>query len=240
MLTFRGSAVHSLQDKVYDRQPGTVMLFNHHESRDLKGASHKRGFHCLWLHFFSRECLTYNSNSCDAKGRYFQEIPTGMKSGEGVTRIMETWDQHIAEPKDKLRRELLHHLLAGTFLEILGDKSIRQVESHQQKIIVSVQSYIQEHLGEDLSLPSLAQIAGYSSFFFHRMFVRHTGQTPVRYINILRLERAKELLQKNYRVQAVAESVGFASLSYFHSFFKKEVGISPRAWSMLRRPLPIA
>lgn len=230
MLTFRGTAVHSLNDKVYARRPGTVMLFDYHESRDLKGATHKKAFHCLWFHFYSRECFTYNSNSCDAKGRYFQEIPTGVRSGSRVRLVMDAWDRSIEEPHNLLCRELLKAHLTALLLEILGDPDRLPQESQQQQVIDSIRVYITNHLGDDLSLHCLAQVAGYSPFFLHRLFVRYVGKTPVEYVNELRLERAKELLRKNYTVQATSEGIGFASASYFTQFFRKRMGLSPKAW----------
>ena len=239
MLTFRGEAVHSLNDAVHLRRPGTVMLFDRGESRDLKGAPHKRGFHCLWLHFNGPESLTFNTNSCDLRGRYFQEIPPRLRAGGEVRAITEAWERCRSTPGPGLAWSLLKTRLTLLFLELLAAPLPAPRENQHAQVIASIETYIRHHLGTPLSLRTLAQIAGYSPFFFHRLFVRHTGMTPVAYINAARLEKACELLRGGYTVAAVAESIGFASLSYFNRFFRKAMRHSPRAWSELE-PAPPA
>jgi len=238
MLTFRGEAVHSLGDAIHLRRPGTVMLFDRGESRDLKGAPHKRGFHCLWLHFNSPECLTFNTNSCDGRGRYFQEIPPRLRSGAEVRAVMETWDRCRNDSRPGLFWNVLKTRITLLFLEILATPLPPPRENQHAQVIASIEAYIRAHLEAPLNLHTLAQIAGYSPFFFHRLFVRHTGMTPVAYTNAARLEKACERLREGYTVAAVAESVGFASPSYFNRFFRKAMGHSPRAWSELEAALP--
>ncbi len=230
MLTFRGRAVHTLDEAIYWREPGTVMLFEAHTSRDLKGAAHKHSFHCLWLHFQSRERLAFNSNSCDEAGRYFQEIPPQIRSDREVALVTDAWDQCQKAPDDPLCRTFFKSRITALLLEILGTPTPQAPESQHQQVIASIEVYMREHLGEALTLHALARIAGYSPFFFHRLFVRHTGKTPVAYLNLLRLERAKERLCEGYTVAATAESVGFSSLSYFNHFFRSHTGVSPGKW----------
>ncbi len=230
MLTFRGSAVHSLGEKIYERRPGTVMLFDHYESRDLRGADHKTGFHTLWLHFHSRQGLTWNSNSCDGRGRYFQEIPTRVLTGSPAATAMDAWDCARGESRGGLYRALLRAQLTTLLLEALGRGEADPAAQHHRQVVEAVKHYIDAHLADPLPLHGLAQIAGYSPFFFHRLFVKYTGQTPVDYINGARLEQAKRLLLEGYTVAAAAEGVGFASTSYFSDLFRRQSGRPPRQW----------
>lgn len=234
MLTFRGQAVHSLGERVYERRPGTVMLFDHYESRDLRGADHKTGFHTLWLHFHSRQGLTCNSNSCDERGRYFQEIPTRVVTGPQVATAMDAWDRARSEPGEALYRALLRAQLTALLLEVLGRGEANAPAQAHRQVVEAVKLYIDTHLADPLPLHGLAQIAGYSPFFFHRLFVKYTGQTPVDYINDARLEQAKRLLLEGYTVAAAAEGVGFASGSYFSDLFRRHAGCPPRQWANVR------
>ena len=61
-----------------------------------------------------------------------------------------------------------------------------------------------------------------------RIFKSAVNTTPVKYINYLRLEKAKNMLiNSNYSVNEIAFSVGFEDAYYFSRLFKKEIGISP-------------
>lgn len=226
----RGRAVYSIDGKCYLRQPGTVILLDRHENRDLQGSSRKTAFSCLWVHLYNREYLTYYINSCDASGQYSHELPLRTKSGDSSKLILEAWDQCRANPLDSLARELLKSLVAATLLTILGTAEKGVSANHHERVVESLKEYIASHLGEDLSLAHLASLSGYSPFFLHRFFREHTGKTPVQYVNELRLARAVELLNQGYKVESVAESVGFSSLSYFNSFFKRHLGMPPGKW----------
>lgn len=234
MFTLQGEAAYSFQEKVYLRQRGTVILLGKYERRDLRGAAHKKNFGCLWLQFLGRDRLTYHISRCDKRGRYQHNPVAVIRTGESVRLISTAWDHLAAHPSDRLGESLLKSAIVTFILEILGRTSPATHPNAQEQIIASVVEYIHAHLGDELSLASLARLAGYSQFFFHRLFVLHTGQTPVSYINSARLILAKELLLKNQTVESVAEAVGLSSVSYFNHFFKKRTGFAPRTWAKVQ------
>lgn len=231
MLTLHGSAVYFYNGKCYLRQPGDVFLLDRYERRDLKGSPDKTDFSCLWLYLHNPESLTYHVSTCDKRGRYRHEIPVQTKTGDSIRHIMEAWDQCLSASAGTLCWSFLKTQVAAIMLEVLGRAPIVQPVDHHEQVIASIQEYIQAHLAENLSLHSLARIAGYSPFFFHRLFKHQTGRTLVEYVNDLRLDKALDLLKQNYTVHAVAEAVGFSSASYFNQFFKNHMRLTPAAWS---------
>lgn len=233
MLTLRGQAIYSIGGKCYLRRPGTVVLLDRHENRDLKGSPNKTAFSCLWVHLYNREYLTYYINSCDAAGRYVHELPLQTKSGDHSQLILDVWDQAQANPEDPLARALLKSLIVSTLLSLLGTAPTTVSGNPHEQVVASLKTYITSHLGEDLSLANLAKLAGYSPFFLHRFFQHQVGKTPVQYVNELRLARSVELLELGHTVESVADSVGFSSLSYFSAFFKKRLGQPPGKWRRL-------
>lgn len=231
MFTLQGEAAYSFQGRVYLRSPGTVILLDRYERRDLKGAVHKKNFGCLWLQFLGRDRITYHISRCDPRGRYQHNPAALIRSGESVRLISDAWDHVVAHPSDCISASLFRSSITTFILEILGRTAPVARPNAQAQIIASIVEYIHSHLGDELSLASLARLAGYSQFFFHRLFVRHTGQTPVAYINAARLILAKELLLKNQTVESVSAAVGFSSVSYFNHFFKQRTGFAPRTWT---------
>ncbi len=63
-----------------------------------------------------------------------------------------------------------------------------------------IQNFIAEHVRDDLKLDTLAQVAGFSPFHFHRIFKNHVGETVNDFVVRSRLERATALM----RAQAIA------------------------------------
>lgn len=93
--------------------------------------------------------------------------------------------------------------------------------------------YIHEHFHEGkIELETLAKLCGMSVVYFRRLFEGVFGVSPIKYINALKLERAKELLSSGlYSVEAVCRLSGFENISYFCRFFKKCSGEAPGQYS---------
>jgi transcriptional regulator GlxA family with amidase domain len=91
-----------------------------------------------------------------------------------------------------------------------------------------LQAWIAGHLDEDLTVPALAERALMSERSFARAFHREVGQTPAAYVEALRVERARDLLEDGApALEAVARSAGFASAEVLRRAFHRRVGVSP-------------
>ena len=79
-----------------------------------------------------------------------------------------------------------------------------------------------------ISAEKLSELCGVSYEYFRRTFHRFYNCSPVKYINNLKLTRAKELLKSGmYTVSETAILSGFSDLSHFSRFFKANVGVLP-------------
>jgi AraC family transcriptional regulator len=91
-----------------------------------------------------------------------------------------------------------------------------------------VRAYIEQHIGERISLEDLARQAGISRFHFARQFRQSTGQSPMAYLRRVRVEHSLRMLASRERTIAeVAARLGFADQSHFTRIFARLVGMSP-------------
>ena len=91
--------------------------------------------------------------------------------------------------------------------------------------------YIEENLGGNLSLETMAAEVNVSPLYLARAFKAAVGQSPHQYVLQRRLERAKELLRStDTPIVEVALSSGFSSQSHLSNWFLRQVGISPAAY----------
>lgn len=91
-----------------------------------------------------------------------------------------------------------------------------------------LQAWIADHLNDDLSVSALAQRAFMSPRNFARVFASQTGQTPGRYVESLRIERARTLLQGGERtIEGVARVCGFGTVETLRRSFSRRMGVSP-------------
>jgi transcriptional regulator GlxA family with amidase domain len=82
-----------------------------------------------------------------------------------------------------------------------------------------------------LDVPALARVAGVSAAHFIRTFRTTFGETPHRYLQRRRVERAMWLLKEtDRRVTDICLDVGFSSLGTFSRTFRDIVGLSPAAY----------
>jgi AraC family transcriptional regulator len=89
-------------------------------------------------------------------------------------------------------------------------------------------AYINEHLGEEVSLAAIAAHLGMSQYYFCRLFKQSTGMTVHQYLTRQRVERAKQLLkQQKMTITAIALECGFANQSHFAKYFRQYTGVSP-------------
>jgi len=89
--------------------------------------------------------------------------------------------------------------------------------------------YIDEHLGEELSVERLAKVANFSKFHFHRQFSSYAGVSVSRYIHMLRLKRASMRLvfEPRAKIIHIALEAGFETPEAFSRAFKRYFGQTP-------------
>src|ERR1700730_17235068 len=94
-----------------------------------------------------------------------------------------------------------------------------------------VAQYIDEHLSEDISLATLAEVAKLSPYHFVRSFKQSFGLPPHRYLSRLRMEQAKSLLaDPAMSVTQIGFTLGFSETSSFTTTFRKHSGLTPTAY----------
>ena len=92
-------------------------------------------------------------------------------------------------------------------------------------------AYIEAHLAHELSLTELAAVAQTSPAHFARLFKQETGRTPLQYVIMCRIERAKQLLRETeWPIIEIGHQVGFTDQSYFTAVFRKYVATTPKAY----------
>jgi AraC family transcriptional regulator len=100
-----------------------------------------------------------------------------------------------------------------------------------------VLEHIDRHLDRSLDLETLAGVAHFSPFHFHRVFLAWMGETLGEYLRRRRLETAamRLLSQPRLSVLQLSQAVGFGSPEAFARAFKLRFGVSPTAWRVAQQ-----
>lgn len=91
-----------------------------------------------------------------------------------------------------------------------------------------VQGYVMDHIAEAFPVERLAQVAGVSARSIARLFVRDLGVTPHEFVEGVRIDHARNLLEAtDLALKAIAFDCGFASPDQMRSAFQRRLGITP-------------
>lgn len=101
-------------------------------------------------------------------------------------------------------------------------------DNEQNKPVQTIINYINKNYKRAITIEELAGIVGYAPRYIFKIFRNVTSVTPVKYINMVRIQKAKELiLSTPYKMNEIAEKVGFSDVYYFSRVFKMLEGRSP-------------
>ncbi len=102
---------------------------------------------------------------------------------------------------------------------------------NEDEYILKAVQYINENFHSNITLTSMAEMAGLSPSYFSKKFKATTGSGMKEYLTYVRLNHASmELISTDHSITNVALNCGFSDSNYFKDSFKKTYGMSPRAY----------
>lgn len=139
-------------------------------------------------------------------------------------QMVEAWQNR--EPIQQLKAQ---HLATELVLIILDEHhSASQLESSPTKALSWFPSYLSNHLSERLTLQGMAKRANLSVSRFSTLFKQQFGSSPHQYFLEMRINHARELLEKTeLTLEQIASYCGFANIHHFSKAYKKRMGKSP-------------
>lgn len=149
----------------------------------------------------------------------------------GITAGM---DLALAMVEEDYGRELALHLarLLVLYYKRPGGQSqfstTLRNQSKKEGPLAPLFVWVQDHFREELTVQMLAEQASMSMRNFARVFLRETGKTPAKYVEMVRLEEAVRLLEgSGFALEAVARECGFGSAYNLRRSFQRHFGVSP-------------
>lgn len=211
--------------------PGAILLFNPNDSHACIQHDHKE--------------LSYRN--LNIKSEIMQGI---MYDIDGKTSL-----PHFAEPvlyHEGYAAELLelHMLIMGNAPAMQKEEKLflfmEQLLRHAAAYALPAQAapdaidavcrYVEANFTAKIRLDELAAMCGLNKYTFLRNFTKAKGITPYRYLETVRIGKAKELLQQGLSPAATAQATGFADQSHFSVFFKDLIGLTPGQYQAVFRP----
>ena len=113
-------------------------------------------------------------------------------------------------------------------LEICKYTKVKE-SSDAESIKIKIEKFLEENYMVDISLDNLADYLGHSFKYTSVLFKKVMGDNFKNYLNVYRLEKAKEFMEynKDLKIKELAELVGYNSSNTFIRIFRKYEGVSP-------------
>jgi AraC-like DNA-binding protein len=126
-----------------------------------------------------------------------------------------------------VRKEEQLYFLLEQLLRDYAEAGERVPTAELRAEVKAVCDYLNTHAQEQISLDTLGELAGLSKYHLLRAFTKETGITPYRYLETIRIDRAKTLLKQGVSPAEAALLAGFSDQSHMSNAFKRFIGLTP-------------
>ncbi|MDD5350227.1 MAG: helix-turn-helix domain-containing protein [Chthoniobacteraceae bacterium] len=227
--TFTGQGlVHCGAERLTTRT-GELLLFRPHQPRRYEPVGDPVHWGHIWVHVQPDDALSVILRRLtESKGMTLLSLPTPELRKKVMADLSEMCE--VGSSRAVYREQLAYKLLETALI-----RGLSVAHSHDQSALDPRLQRVLDLLSENLTAPfdskALGRACGLSERQMFRLFAEHTGQSPRRYLEICRIERARYLLKETKMpVGEVATQVGFESPFYFTTRFKSHTGLSPRSY----------
>jgi len=229
-----GKGRYKINDVIYEIEEGDLLIFNpgtYHQALVANKSTPTYEFFIGVSDF----CLTgMPSNSLILKN-----LPVYKTGSELKQKLMRLCTSMSAENDIyKIGRYyMMQSYLIQYMLAVLRDDQLPgepgghvAFESiNKNRIVEEIILFFEEHYSEKISLELISENMYISPFYISKIFKMVTGDTPIRYLINIRLDKAKQLLETSpdLNVREIADRVGYDDAYHFSKLFKKRFGIPP-------------
>lgn len=230
-LVYGGGARAQVNQEYYTLKPGDILFIKKGSYHEYKVTS-KEGLKTLEVKFFnpSRDVLALIDKITvllkDKDNRIFKIL----------SRIIEEGFRKLPGYKTMSTALLTESLIEmERFCEEATTKKYNSLifplepnEKRKSRILKSVDEYVFKNIDKKFSMKDLSNGVGYNQDYLYRAIHKETGLSTIQYVNSLRFEQAKKLIQHTeLSLSEIAWNLGFDTLQYFSKFFKEHAEISP-------------
>lgn len=176
------------------------------------------------LRSFVIDCLRGNNH----QGGYLHFMVADILPVQNLVENL-IWTIMTSQPNKRSIKQATMGLL---FLQLMNhmDKVVTDEKNNQQRLILSVLGYVEEHY-RDGELTELAQILHYDLHWLSKEIKKQTGKNYTDLVQNKRLSQAAYLLTNTHMsVLDISLAVGYDNASFFHRIFQKKFGVTPKKY----------
>ena len=248
-IPIAGTEPYLVDGKNYSAKVGEYFVFNPTQTAQASGVfkSSVDGY-CIFIDEKTMLDVA-NTNSLSVKELLDSPFEYSWQQQEFMVKSFRLNENYFGQYLSRLQERLLTHPnnqfidwdafyfeLATKFLQthrqiglhLNAIPSTNTISKHEiYRRLSLAYSYILDNFANPFSLEDLSKVALFSKYYTLRLYRKIYGLTPYKHVLLLRIDRAKKLLQKNYSPTEVAHQLSFSDRRAFSKVFKKIVGMAP-------------
>jgi AraC-like DNA-binding protein len=229
-LNYRGRGAFDCRHEVHEAAPGTCNLIAPGELHTGRAIS-RDGWTYRNLHV-EAPLMTRLLHSIDWRGPADVSFKSSLVSDPVLSARLARVFASMTESSSLLEIE---SLLLTVTARLITDHIIQghalQPAGREHAAITRARAWLDANSEQNVSIRSLADLAGLSPYYLVRAFHRQVGVPPHRYQTILRVNCARKLLASGVALSDVAYRTGFCDQSHLTRCFKSTVGVTPGSYS---------
>ncbi len=242
-----GDGEYTVGERVYPMRAGDMFVFASNEQHCITAVGEgglgitNLQFEPRYLWGYSTDSLSEESiNLCFAHNEHFRNRLPAAENGAlrelfdtVVTEFMQAQPEYALTVKSLLNLMLVRLIRRHGYADSTASLSRGRLHSIRRVI-----RYIDEHLCEDLTLSTLASVAGMTPNYFSSLFHTVSGISLWKYIINKRVDKAMRLLQQpEVSILTVATTCGFNNTANFNKAFKKITDMTPSDYRLHHEPI---
>ena len=229
-----GERCLSCKNRKYTVEPGDLLLFNprdNHTCEQIDGRT--LDYRCINVHPETMSKAAFEITGKD----YLPYFSPAVIFHSELASLLRELHMIIMEEEKDFRKEEIFFFLLEQLIEEFSEEGIEQSGPEENRETKIICNYLEKNYMKNITLDELSGLTGLSKYYLLRSFTKQKGISPYRYLETIRIDRAKKLLEKGVLPIEAALQTGFTDQSHFTNFFKKFIGLTPKQYMNIFKDL---
>ncbi|AUZ37080.1 AraC family transcriptional regulator [Bacillus sp. MBGLi79] len=223
----KGQRYLACQDQEYIINPGDLLLFNPRDTHSCEQIDGRTlDYRCINVMPDVMEKAVKEITGAGHLPYFSQHVLFRHE----LTASLQELHILISDEKQALRKEELFLHLLEELIRRYSDVTFLNSVPEPSDEVKLVCEFLEEHYAENVTLNDLSELTGWSNYHLLRSFTKQKGITPNSYMETIRINQAKKLLEQGVRPIDAAFQTGFSDQSHMTKFFKRQVGLTPKQY----------
>lgn len=216
--------------QAYDLAPGDLILFNPRDNHFCAPINEE----ILDYRAVNIKTEVMRKVAREITGRGFiphftQNVVKQSDAAQWVAALYDAILTHAPE----LKKEEIFFFLLEQILQEYASPSQENSTLLPNEQIIKLCNYMENHFSENITLDDLLSKTSFGKSYLLRLFTKQVGVSPYRYLQTVRLDRAKKMLEQGIHPLDTAVLAGFADQSHFTNYFKEFIGVTPKQYQKI-------